>query len=103
MPAVRSLKAASKAAMSFAGTNLTPGISGSNGSRYLAWPVMESAPSERPWKEFSSEMISYLSGWMARPWPCTILIAPSIASVPVLAKKVRWRPLISARRLASGP
>ena len=33
---------------SFAGTNLTPGISGSKSCRYLGWPVIESAPMVRP-------------------------------------------------------
>ena len=103
MPAVRSLNAASSAAISLAGTKRAPGTSGSKSCRYLGWPVIESAPMLRPWKEFSSAMISYFSGMMARPCECTILSAPSIASVPVLAKKQRCSPLISASRLASGP
>ncbi len=53
----------------------------------------------RPWKELSSAMTSNFSGWMARPCACAILSAPSTASVPVLAKNARARPLASARRL----
>jgi len=44
MAAVRLPTAASSAAASLAGTNLTPGSSGSNSVRYLGCPVMESAP-----------------------------------------------------------
>ena len=40
----------------------TPGSSGSKSARYLGWPVIDSAPMVRPWKLFSNEMISYLSG-----------------------------------------
>ena len=61
MPAVRSLTAASSAATSLAGTKRTPGSSGSKSSRYLACPVIDSAPRVRPWKELSSETISYFS------------------------------------------
>ena len=62
MPAVRSLNAASSAAMSLAGTKRTPGTSGSKSRRYFSCPVMESAPMVRPWNELSSAITSNFSG-----------------------------------------
>ena len=44
-----------------------------------------------------------LLGRILEPWARTILRAPSIASVPVLAKNERASPLTSASFLASGP
>ena len=41
-----------------AGTKVTPGTSGWNGSRYEGCQVVESAPSVRPWNERSSAMTS---------------------------------------------
>ena len=49
-------------------------MSGSKSLRYLGWPVIESAPSVRPWKEFSSETISYFSGEMSWPWAFIIFM-----------------------------
>ena len=102
-PAVRGPMASSSAAASFGGTNFTPASSGSKSLRYFAWPVTEIAPMVRPWKELSSETISYFSGLILPPWERTILIAASMASVPELQKKLRSSPLISASRFASGP
>ena len=56
-----------------------PGTSGSNGARFAGWPVIESAPIVRPWKEPSSATSS------VRPVALRAhLIAASTASVPEL-------------------
>ena len=102
MPAVLSDTAASSAATSFGGTKWTPGSSGPKPRRTLSCPVIDTAPSDRPWKEPSREMISYFSSRIAVPWARIILMPPSIASAPELQKKLRFNPLISANFFASG-
>ncbi len=74
------------------------GTSGSNGARYFSVAVTLSAPKVRPWKELVIARIRVLAvlcvdvasaGW---PHSLASFNAPSIASVPLLAKKTRSRP-----------
>ena len=45
------------ASRSLKGTKTKPGSRGSKPCQNLDWPVAESAPRVRPWKEFSMQMI----------------------------------------------
>ena len=63
------------------GANATPGTSGSNASRFAGWPVTDSAPSVRPWKEPSSATMPGLPVALR-----AYLSAASIASAPELQK-----------------
>jgi hypothetical protein len=96
---VRSETAARKAGASFGGTNRAPGRSGTNGARYAACPVTESAPNVRPWKPSSSATTSERPGFLSR----ANFSAASFASVPLLQKKTRERPEAFVRRSASIP
>ena len=66
MHAVSSSTAAASDAESFSLAKRTPGTSGSNAARFAGWPVTESAPSVRPWNEFSSATMPVLAGRLAR-------------------------------------
>ena len=97
--AVFSFTAAATAERSSRGTKRTPGISGSNGSRYFAVQVVDSAPIERPWKECSKATYSVR--------PCSFpmrranFIAPSQASVPEFVKNTLEGKASATRRSAS--
>ena len=75
--------AAASAAASPYGTNCVPGTSGANGVRLPSWPVIDSAPIERPWKPPSPATT------VPRPVRRASLNAASFASVPELAKNTR--------------
>ena len=79
--ATSSVTAARRAASSPYGTWVTPGRSGSNGSRYAGLWVSASAPVLRPWNAPSAATIR------VRPVRRASLTAASTASVPELAKK----------------
>ena len=82
--AVSASSARSAAARSPKGTSTCSGSSARYGSRCLAWPITESAPSVRPWNELSVD--TNLRRPVAR---CASLSAPSTASVPEFVKKLR--------------
>ena len=67
--------------VSFSLAKRTPGTSGSNAARFAGCPVTDSAPSVRPWKEFSSATRPVLPVALR-----AYLIAASIASAPELQK-----------------
>ena len=75
---------------------MTPGTSGSNAARFAGWPVTESAPSVRPWNEFSSATIPVLPVALR-----AYLIAASIASAPELQKNACAPPKRSESSSAS--
>ena len=88
--------ASSSALMSFGGTKLTPGTSGSKAARFPGCPVAESAPSVRPWNDPSSATIP--------GFPVALrayLSAASIASAPELQKNACAPPKRSERSDAS--
>ncbi len=87
IPAVRSLNACSSAATSFAGTNFTPGSSGSK-SRAVLRLSGDGECADRPAVEGVLERNNFvfLCPDLA-PVRRTILSAPSIASVPELQKE----------------
>jgi len=57
--------------------------------------------SVRPWKLFSKVMISWAPPRCTRPHLRASLIAPSLASAPVLAKNTRSKPECCVSRFAS--
>ncbi len=82
-------------------TNSTPGMTGSKGSRYFSLWVVATEPMVRPWKSCSRAR-NFVP--MLRPversmpaWARASLRAASQASVPLLHRKTRSRPLISVR------
>jgi hypothetical protein len=96
MHAVSSSTAAASEPESFSFANATPGRSGSKAARFCGCPVTESAPSVRPWKEFSSATMRVLPvAFLA------YLIAASIASAPELQKNACAPPKRSDRSAAS--
>src|SRR5262249_36379214 len=82
--AVRGVIASFTAARSSQGRKRTPGTSGSKGSRYFGFQVVESAPIVRPWKARSKAMKSVRPS--AFPIRRANFIAASQASVPQLQK-----------------
>ena len=61
---VRSLIMVRAASASPKGMKRTSDRSGPKPSRYLAWPVTDSAPMVRPWKLPSNEINSTRLGWL---------------------------------------
>ena len=102
--AVCSLTAASSAAGSSGDTNITPGISGSNGSRYAGFDVTDSAPIVRPEKPCckATNRVRCRSPFENQYRRANFRHA-STASVPLLQKNVRCSPESAARRAASCP
>src|SRR5581483_7793368 len=79
--------AATSDSTSFSSAKETPGTSGSKAVRFSGWPVAESEPSVRPWKEPASATIP------GRPVALrAYLIAASTASAPELQKNERPPP-----------
>lgn len=123
IPHVLSLMSSLSPSSTLTFPTLTPGSKGAKGSWYLGLGVTDKAPRVRPWKAFSKQTISDLAGLSVNFSFAnfrTNLSAPSLASVPELAKKtlpdelaavddsgVRPRPpcsLVSeTSRLAQGP
>ncbi len=63
-------------------------------SQYFACPVIVTAPIVRPWNELHVETMSVRSrSSRVQWWRRASLRAPSLASVPVLAKKTRSKPV----------
>jgi hypothetical protein len=84
--------------------NVAPGITGANGSRYWTLLVSASDPMVLPWKQLVNDMNSVGASPSGRAtlWNFLAnLMAASLASVPVLAKKTRSAKEASTRRLAS--
>ena len=98
MHAVSSSTTAASDAESLSFAKRTPGTSGSKAARFAGCPVTESAPSVRPWNEFSSATMPGLPVALR-----AYLIADSTASAPELQKKASAPPKrsesSSARRI----
>ena len=58
--------AATSDSTSFSVAKVTPGTSGPKAARFAGWPVTDSAPIVRPWKEPSSATMPGLAGRLAR-------------------------------------
>ena len=96
MQPVSSETASASESASLGAAKATCGSSGSKASRLPDWPVTESAPSVRPWKEPVSETTPGL------PVALRAYLSPaSTASAPELQKNARAPPKRSESRSAS--
>ena len=77
--------------MSFRATVTKPSGSGRKLRWNLSWPVAASVASVRPWKLFRAVTMVLAPPSLTSPQRRASLMAPSLASAPELAKKVRQR------------
>ncbi|MNY40413.1 hypothetical protein D3C86_1751560 [compost metagenome] len=101
MPTVLSVISFSTEARSFSSALGKPGTCGAKMVSQPALPDALMVASVRPWKLWSMVMISYAPFLCLRPHLRASLMAPSLASAPLLAKKTLSKQLWSVSCRAS--
>ena len=99
--AVRSVMRRSTEARSLKTALGNPGTCGANIVSQPSLPDADMVASVRPWKPPSNAMISHAPSLARRPHLRASLMAPSLASAPLLQKNTRCRPLVAPIRRAS--